>query len=135
MSYIQIEMNGQKVGIKFGYEAVKDFLVRCEENPSDVFNADGTLTVFGIADMIYCGYRNNQNEKKEDVLLPIEDFEDWVLECANSTEGVEILTKVAKTYEESRYVKLTMRMVEGEVKKKMLESSTNELRQPSLQTV
>jgi hypothetical protein len=133
MSYTQIEVNGQKVGLKFGYEAVKDFLVHCEENKDDYFDKNNVLTVFGVADLIYCAYKNSQLIKDEEVSIPIEDFEDWVLDMSN--ENPEELAKIGKLYEESKYVKLFLRQanrMSEDIKKKTSQPTLKKSRQSSL---
>lgn len=127
MSYTQIEMNGQKIGLKFGYEAVKDFFIHCEENKDDFFDKNNILTVFGVADLIFCAYRNNQLLKDEEVIIPVEDFEDWVLEKSVTVEGNEDLVRIGKMYEESKYVKLFIRQAN-----KAVEDLKKKTQQPTL---
>jgi hypothetical protein len=133
MSYTQIEVSGQKVGLKFGYEAVKDFLIHCEENKDDYFDKNNILTVFGVADLIHCAYKNNQLIKNEEVSIPIEDFEDWVLDVSN--KNPEELTKIGKLYEESKYVKLFLRQankMSEDIKKKTSQHTLKKSKQSSL---
>jgi hypothetical protein len=135
MSYTKIEVNGQEVGLKFGYEAVKDFLIHCEENKDDYFDKNNILTVFGVADLVYCAYKNNQLIKDEAVTIPIEDFEDWVLEMAATDKGTEELTKIGKMYEDSKYVKLFLRQASRlteDIKKKTSQPTLKKSKQSSL---
>jgi hypothetical protein len=128
-------MNGQKVGLKFGYDAVKEFLVDCDKNKEDYFDANSSLTVFGIAALIYWAYRNNQLIKEEEAVIPMENFEDWVIEKAATEEGLQELGNIGKLYEESRYVKLFLRQANKateDIKKKTVENTSKKLKQSSL---
>jgi hypothetical protein len=128
-------MNGQKVGLKFGYDAVKEFLVDCENNKDDYFDSNSSLTVFGVAAMIYWAYRNNQLIKEEEVTIPMENFEDWVIEKAATEEGLKELGNIGKLYEESRYVKLFLRQANKateDIKKKTAENTLKKSKQSSL---
>jgi hypothetical protein len=116
-------MNGQKVGLKFGWDAVKQFFIDCDENKEDYFDGD-LLTGLGIASLVYFGYANNQKIKDEDVVFTMEDFEDCIVEKLESEEGAKEIEEILKVYDESKQVKLFIRQankVTEEIKKKTLE--------------
>lgn len=135
MSYTKITIEGQEVGLKFGYDAVKEFLIDCEKNQEEYFDNNQNLTVFGVAALVYWAYRNNQLVKQEDVIIQMEAFEDWVIEKAATDEGMAELANISKLYEESRYVKLFVRQankVTEEIKKKTLENTSKKSKRSSL---
>jgi hypothetical protein len=138
MSYTKITIEGQEVGLKFGYDAVKEFLIDCEKNQEEYFDNNQNLTVFGVAALVYWAYRNNQLVKQEDVIIQMESFEDWVIEKAATDEGMAELANISKLYEESRYVKLFVRQankVTEEIKKKTLENTSKKSKRSSLAKV
>jgi hypothetical protein len=118
-------MNGQKVGLKFGWDAVKEFFIDCDENKDDYFDGD-LLTGLGIASLVYFGYVNNQKIKNEDVVFTMEDFEDCIVDKLKSEAGEKEIANILKVYDESKQVKLFIRQANKateDIKKKMLEST------------
>jgi hypothetical protein len=135
MSYTKIQIDGGEVGLKFGYEAVKEFFIDCEQNKEEYFDSSASLTVFGIAALVYWAYRNNQLIKEEEAIIKMETFEDWVLEKAATEQGLAELGNIGKMYEESRYVKLFIRQANKateEIKKKTQENTLKKSKQSSL---
>jgi hypothetical protein len=128
MSYTKITIEGQEVGLKFGYDAVKEFLIDCEKNQEEYFDSQNNLTVFGVAALVYWAYRNNQLVKQEDVIIPMETFEDWVMEKAATEEGLAELGNIGKLYEESRYAKLFIRQANKAVEDIKKKKSGNTLK-------
>lgn len=135
MSYTKIQIDGKEVGLKFGYDAVKEFFIDCENNKEEYFDSSDSLTVFGVAALVYWAYRNNQLVKQEDVVITMETFEDWVVEKAATDEGMKELGNIGKLYEESRYVKLFVRQANKaveEIKKKTIENTLKKSKRSSL---
>jgi 5-formaminoimidazole-4-carboxamide-1-beta-D-ribofuranosyl 5'-monophosphate synthetase len=81
-NYIAIDMNGQKVALKFGFEALR--MVREKESKVPFYteypsldNPGQTITVYSelaYAHIMYAGYINNQLMKNEGAVIPFESF-------------------------------------------------------------
>jgi uncharacterized Fe-S cluster-containing radical SAM superfamily enzyme len=123
--YIQIDFNGQKVGLKFAYQALKWFALDSDKYAEEYYEGGG-MSVLGFANLIHCGYRNCQLLKKEDPTITLMEFYDWVSELNQSKEGQQVMIDIDKVVSESRDFKLLNKAQEqGEpVKKK--------IRQPGL---
>jgi hypothetical protein len=122
--YTTININGQAIGIKFGWGAIKEF-AEADQKRHDVYyskiNVEGkeveSLTYLGIAKLLQCGYKNNCDIKEVDPVLTLEDFNDWVEGTLDNAQAAEELTKVLNVFSESKLVKVGQRGDE-EVKKK-----------------
>lgn len=131
--YIQININGQPTGIKFGEYAIKKFRIAAEKN-HDVFyekvknqktgKEEDSLTFLGIAKIFHCGYLNNCAIKEAEPELTLEVFNDFVEQVFFGTDekSKEEMAKGLNVFSESQYVKLLVNAVneleEEETKKK-----------------
>lgn len=117
--YIQIEINGEKVGLKFGLPAIRSI---AQYQDVEGFYSDDKKTVYseiGIAQIIYSGYCCNQRIKSEPVTLTMNEIYDFVeeralnverfgsevmpiIDCLNNSRVVEELAKNAKEEESKK---------------------------------
>jgi hypothetical protein len=139
--YININLNGQIVGLKFGYQSVKWFTLDSEQFQDEYFEKDekgepASMTTLGFADLLHCAYRNNQLLKKEREHIGLDEFYDWVVEQSQSEQGQKLLMEVDRVCTESKEVQLFKKRVEEateDLKKKIQLNGSNPLNQPSLQ--
>jgi hypothetical protein len=104
--YCTIQINGQPVGLKFAYPAIKWFTE--ESINSDLYflpGEGGGFTVEGLAKLIQCSYRNNCLIKEVEPELKFEDFFNWVEQSQETDEGRAELEKVVKAYADSSVMK------------------------------
>lgn len=120
--YTTININGEPVGIKFGYLAIKEFSLAAEKKRDvyyDTVNDEQQLSFLGIAKLIHCGYKNNCEIKETEPKYFLEQFNDWVEMSINDEERKKQLAEVLTVFAESQYVKMLAEMqVNGEETKK-----------------
>ena len=95
MSYVQIEIGGQKRGLKFNNYAIEQMLLK-QGSGSD---AESTYA------MVYGGLRGNSYEKEQEVTDAWENVIDWVDELMVTDTGAEEIGKVLKAMTESQLYK------------------------------
>lgn len=119
--YISIEIDGQPVGLKFAYPAIKGFIEASFNKPG--IYTDGTeagnLTLEGIAKLMQQGYINNCIIKEVEPTLTYEAFYNWMEEANETEEGRAKMGEVLKIFADSY---TTKRMVESVQKKSLTES-------------
>jgi hypothetical protein len=122
--YTTININGETVGIKFGYLAIKEFSLAAEKKRDvyyDTVNGEPQLSFLGIAKLIHCGYKNNCEIKETEPKYFLEQFNDWVEIAINDEERKKQLAEVLTVFAESQYVKMLAEMqVNGEETKKKI---------------
>jgi hypothetical protein len=140
--YINININGQTVGIKFGYLAIKEFSLAAEKKKAVYYdkskNEKGEdveqLSFLGIAKLIHAGYKNNCELKEVDPTLTLEDFNEWVEGAISNEETQKQLTETLTVFAQSQYVK-TLSEKNGneteEAKKKIVNSGSRKLKAQS----
>lgn len=122
--YIQININGQPVGIKFGLLSIKDFSLAAEKK-RDVLYEGENLSFLGVAKLIQCGYKNNCEIKEVEPVLTLEDFNNWTEEAMSSDERKKELAEVLNVFAQSQYVKLLQDLPQDEdAKKKTLKGTS-----------
>lgn len=127
--YIAIEINGEKVGLKFGMLMNKWYTEKMEED-INLLHQDGMPTTIGIAYLLYYGYLNNCKAKEVKESYSFEYFLDFVELALLNEEQTNVLIEVSKTFNESRYTKEWLKRIEDateEVKKKMIETNGSTL--------
>lgn len=120
--YTQIEINGQKVGLKFAYPAIKWFTE--ESLKTDIYFVEGDnggFTVEGLAKLIQCSYRNNCLLKEVEPVLTFEDFFNWVEQAQETEDGQAELIRVTNVYAESSVMK---KVINGQKKSQTDPTST-----------
>jgi hypothetical protein len=116
--YTTILINGETVGIKFGYLAIKAFSLAAEKKRAvyydKVKDGDGKdvdqLSFLGIAKLIQCGYNNNCELKEVEPTLTLEDFNDWVEGSTGDPERQKQVTEALTVFAQSQYVKTLAEM-------------------------
>jgi hypothetical protein len=114
--YITINLNGQPVGLKFAYPAIKAFALAMESKP-DLYILSGDradFTIEGMAKFIQCGYLNNCAIKEQEPTFTYKDFFDYVEAALEDSSRVEEIAKVFECYGQTVYAK---RLAEAEEKK------------------
>jgi hypothetical protein len=117
--YIQITVGEKPIGLKFAWLAVKWF-TQASEGKTDVYFAeteiDGkkqqTFTSLGIAKLIQCAYRNNNEIKEVKDELTFEDFYNWVEQKIETPEGLTEIGKVIEVYADSSFSKKLVAEIE-----------------------
>jgi hypothetical protein len=105
--YIQITIDGNSVGLKFGYPAIKWF-TEASLKQADIYFVQaegGGFTVEGLAKLIECSYKNNCFIKETDPLIPYERFFNFVEQSMETEEGRAQLVKITEVYAESSVMK------------------------------
>lgn len=123
--YIQIELAGGPVGLKFAYPAIKWFMEATAKNRDVYFvetEKSETMTDYGMAKLVHCAYRNNCLLKDTDPVITFEQFTEWVTEQIEA--GGEILAQVLTTYAESAISKKVVTYAEE--KKSLISKLSNE---------
>lgn len=123
MSYATIDLNGTAVGLKFGYQAIKWFTLDSEKYEEEyviTIDEKSQLTALGFADLLHCAYRNNMLLKKQDPVIELGEFYDWVVDKNSTPEGQQELKRLDTICEESKDFKTFQEQVEA-LKKKILE--------------
>lgn len=129
--YISININGQPVGIKFGFLAIKEFSLAAEKK-RDVFYDGDSLSFLGIAKLIQSGYKNNCEIKEVEPTLTLEDFNNWTEDAMSSEERKKELADVLNVFAQSQYVKTLQDLPKDEeAKKKNSKTTTKKLKAKS----
>lgn len=109
-NYYQIEIDGQKVGLKFVYESTKAFLLQLAGKESKYWaeiETDGvkseSFTLAGFAKLIQCCYIANCEVKEVEPTLTFEDFYDYVEQAELTEEGQKELTSISEAYSKSTF--------------------------------
>jgi hypothetical protein len=140
MNYIQIEMNGQKVGLKFAFPQAKEFAIALAEN-ADLYFEGENITTFGIAKLLQTAYKNNCLVKEIKPTFTLEDFTDFIDESSDEWRET-VLLDILTMWQDSKYTKLwvealkkkTAEILEQTAKnQKTSKASTKKLKQPSTQ--
>lgn len=101
-----IQINGQTVGLKFAYPAIKWFTEESATN--DLFfvpGETGGFTVEGLAKLIQCSYKNHCLIKEVEPSLKYEDFYNYVESNQDTDEGQKELIRITEIYASSSVIK------------------------------
>lgn len=100
--YTTIEIDGAKVGLKFGLPALRQL---GEKDKTVPLYDNGNYSDLGIAHIIYAGYCNNQYIKDESPSIPFGKFYEFVEDCISDVEkAVSLIRPVIECFEQSKYV-------------------------------
>jgi len=102
-----ITINGQPVGLKFAYPAIKWFTEASMKDDGIFFTPgeDSTFTVEGLAKLIQCSYRNHCLLKEIEPSLSYEDFFNYVEDNQDSEEGQKELLRITEVYATASVIK------------------------------
>ena len=102
-----ITINGQSVGLKFAYPAIKWFTEATLRDNGIFFTPgdDSTFTVEGLAKLIQCSYRNHCLLKEVEPTLSYEDFFNYVEANQDSEEGQKELLRITEVYATASVIK------------------------------
>lgn len=103
--YIALEINGEKVGIKFGLRAVVNYMEQVNSNPLIVDSVSKLPNEIGYSWLVFYGYQNNCLLKGEQPSKTFEFFSDFIEGCFLSTEGIETIKSIGEAFESSIVVK------------------------------
>lgn len=120
MSYKKVTVNGQEIGLKFGYASYK--IIMTSKNRSLLFDENGNPTDLGVSKIIYSGYQNNCLNKDVDVDIPFDDFSKWVDGLASNEEGAELLKEIITLWSNSSDIRDLVK-VEAEKKSQVVNQS------------
>jgi hypothetical protein len=113
--YIKITINGQEVGLKFAYPAIKEFTLAAA-GKKDLYLSNDSLSDFGIAKLIHCGYKNNCELLEVNPSLTLSQVSDWVEEALDNPKRIDELAQILEVYADSRYTKLAMQQLASQKK-------------------
>lgn len=119
--YIALEINGEKVGLKFGMPANRMFTEKMAEN-IDLISKDGVVNEIGVAYLIYFGYLNNCLVKEETQKYGFGYFLEYVEDAILNPDLMPSLVAVSQCYADSRFTQEWVKRIDEsteEVKKKM----------------
>lgn len=111
--YIQIDMNGTPVGLKFAYPAIKGFIEACVAKPG-VYDdeSESGVTFEGIAKLIQQGYVNNCIIKEVEPSITYEQFYTWMEEANETDEGRATLSQIMQIFADSYITKRIIKAAE-----------------------
>lgn len=99
--YIAILMDGEKIGIKFGMPAIRQFGKNLKKFE---LITEGAYNELGIAHILYAGYCCNCQIKYEEPEIKFEKFYEFAEEALKNEERLGVIKDVVKCFEESQYV-------------------------------
>jgi len=105
--YTTIQLDGETVGLKFAYPAIREFMEACllRANIYFVQEEGGGFTAEGLAKLIQCSYNNNCLIKEVEPVLKYEAFYNYVEQAQETPEGIAELTRVTEVYGASTVMK------------------------------
>lgn len=109
--YIQIEINGKTVGLKFTMWALEKInQLRQQSSDSQFWN---------LTAMVYAGYLNNCRRKNEPPEFTLQDIDFFLDDCFSSEEGKKLIEDVSNCFSQSGVVKTNVKpeAIEEEEKK------------------
>jgi hypothetical protein len=115
MNYTTIEIDGQKLGVKFGMASFRYLQGKFVNGIS--FEGDN-LNEIGIAQILYSGYYNNCVIKDVVPSLTFESFVDFIEQNLNNEEVLEKIKDIMSIWAASDFVKQTQVVKAEEPKKK-----------------
>lgn len=109
--YIQINLNGDMIGLKFAYPAIRmwgeamigkgEFYTAIDNSDPD--NPKVSVTIEGLAKFLQCGYINNCMIKEVEPLFTYENFFEYVERSLTDESVAKVLEDVMKCYQDSIY--------------------------------
>lgn len=102
--YCRISIEGQEVGLKFGYECNKWFFTAMLEN-TDTYTDGESLSHIGFANLFYYAYKNNCAIKTEKPLFGPEHFYNWMEEKISTVEGQKEFADIVTVWSETQNTK------------------------------
>lgn len=105
MSYTTIDIKGQQVGLKFGYECNKWFFTAMIEHLDTYTDGEEQLSTLGFAKLFHCAYRNNCAIKDVETTLNTGDFYEWFEENLSTEEGKEKFASIVSIWAETQNTK------------------------------
>ena len=112
MNYTSIEINGEKVGLKFGMASF-----RYLANTKFVEN-DDALNEIGIAKILYSGYYNNCIIKDAEPKFTLEDFVDLIEANLKNEEFINEIKRIIDLWSANDIIKQASNGKVEEPKKK-----------------
>lgn len=120
-NYLAIEINGKKIGLKFGFAQTKEFAIALADNVQVFFDGD-TLSPIGIAKLIHTAHKNDCLLKEASPEVTFEEISNWIDESAGNTERIKALTEAVNMWQDSEYTKSWLEVVKkktGEIMKEL----------------
>lgn len=118
MNYTTINIENEKIGLKFGMYAARYL----SNKLTNGFCFDGdSITEIGISHVLYAGYLNNCAIKDIEPTLTFERVVDFVEECSKDADKVATLTDVIKVWTDVQFA--PTENTEGTKKKKISKKS------------
>lgn len=99
--YISVLMDGEKIGIKFGMPAIRQFGTNLKKFE---LITEGAYNELGIAHILYAGYCCNCQVKYEVPEIKFEKFYEFAEQALSNEERLQVIKDVIKCFEESQYV-------------------------------
>jgi hypothetical protein len=101
--YMEIDFNGDRIGLKFALPANRKFVSEFRDNP-ELIDAQGNTTEVGIAYLIYFGYENWCIAKKErpPYKHSFEEFLDWTEDLFFDPARSGLLVEISNCYKDSK---------------------------------
>lgn len=112
--YIQIQVGGKPVGLKFAFPAIEWFTKAAKEN-IDVYFIGNDFSNEGFAELVFCSYKNNCLIKKISPELTYEHFYNWVEESRETEEGKIKIVEVMQCYTDSSILKDQKKNLNGKM--------------------
>lgn len=115
MNYTTIEIEGKKIGLKFGMASFRYLQNKFVDGIS--FNGDN-LNEIGIANILYSGYYNNCIIKDIVPSLNFEYFVDFIENNLQNQSKIDEIRKIIELWSQNDFIKNSQETVVEEAKKK-----------------
>ena len=91
MNYTFIEINKEKLPIKFGFNALRKYSSKTNTSLQDLDKLGVDMTLDGALNLIYCGIEDGHRAAKQEFKLTIDDLADLIDNDldANNSGGVK----------------------------------------------
>ena len=124
-----VQVNGQTIGLRFGMQCAREFIVASIEKRDIFFTKDeneySNLTEVAISKLIHCAYRNDCSVKDVIPVLTLEDVCNWVEEKILS-ESLEEIQDILNAWGESQATQKSLaKITTAEEKKSQPQQQTS----------
>lgn len=110
-SVIAITILEKEVGLRFGYDCMKDYTLACYEKP--VYSTIDSVA--GSAKLLESAHRNFCTVKESAPVVTYEEIYNWVEEMINDDKGSEV-SDLINMWAESSATKKTLERIEEQKK-------------------
>lgn len=126
---MEVEINGKKIGLLFGYFAYKSFCISWYESPDQFLSTEGELTRYAVAQIVFLAYENWRTDLRRTRELSFDDCYEWVDNAALTDEGLSTLSLITEEWAKSKHVKRLISDMEKKSQPQQTELTLTKLNQ------